>query len=108
MPEISIEDNHILDVVEEVKLLGIKIRSDLKWTANTDYICEKSFKRLWILRRLKALGADKTELIDVYKKQVLSVLELGVPVWAPGLTKHEVTQIESAESSYSYNYGYRV
>ena len=28
-----------LEVVESFKLLGVKIRSDLKWSENTDYIC---------------------------------------------------------------------
>ena len=49
---------------------------------------------MWILRRLKGLGASTDELLDVYIKQVRSVLELAVPVWEPALTIHEVKQIE--------------
>ena len=48
----------------------------------------------WIIRRLKGLGATDEELLDVYYKQVRSVLELAVPVWEPALTKQEARQIE--------------
>ena len=73
------------------------IRSDMKWYDNTDYICEKGYSRLWMLRRLKGLGASETELMDVYTKQVRSVLELAVPVWQPALTQIEVKQIERVQ-----------
>ena len=36
----------------------------------------------------------KSEILDVYFKQVRSVLELAVPVWEPALPIHEVKQIE--------------
>ena len=47
-----------------------------------------------MLRRLKGLGANEEEILDVYQKQVRSVLELAVPVWQAGLTQQEVRQIE--------------
>ena len=86
-----------MEVVEIFKLLGVMIRSDMKWWDNSDYICQKGYSRLWILRRMKALalGASETELLDVYQKQVRCVLELAVPVWQPALTKKEQTQIDS-------------
>ena len=83
-----------LEVVEKYKLLGVWVRSDLKWRDNTDYICQKGYTRLWMLRRLKLLGASQLELLDVYQKQVRSVLELAVPVWQPALTISEKIQIE--------------
>ena len=43
---------------------------------------------------LKGLGAIEAEMLDVYKKQARSVLELAVPVWQPALTQQEVKQIE--------------
>ena len=80
-----------LEVVESFKLLGVKITSDLKWKENTDYICQKGYTKLWVLRRLKALGATESELLDVYEKQVRSILELAVPVWQPALILSEST-----------------
>ena len=36
----------------------------------------KANKRLWIIRRLKFLGAQQEDLLDVYTKQVRSVITL--------------------------------
>ena len=83
-----------LEVVESFKLLGVIIRTDLKWCDNTDFICQKGYSRLWMLRRLKGLGATLDEMLDVYQKQVRSVLEMAVPVWHPALTLKDTKQIE--------------
>ena len=77
--------------------MGVIIRSDLKWQDNTDLICQKGYARLWLLRRLKGLGADVLEMLDVYEKQVRTVLEMTVPVWQPSLTQHESVQIERVQ-----------
>ena len=50
----------------------------MKWYDNTDYICQKGYSRIWMLRRLVGLGASIAELADVYEKQVRTVLELAV------------------------------
>ena len=50
-----------------------------------------------MLKRLKGLGASEEEMLDVYTKQIRSVLELAVPVWQPALTKQEVKQIERVQ-----------
>ena len=55
MPEISI-NNTRLDVVEQSKLLGVIISSDLKWEANTQYIARKCNSMVWTIRRLKKMG----------------------------------------------------
>ena len=53
---------------------------------NTLYISKKAYSRLWLLRRLKNIGASRDEMIDVYQKQVRPILELAVPAWHPALT----------------------
>ena len=49
--------------------------------------------------KLKKLGAKEEELLDVYTKQIRSVLEMAVPVWEPGLTKKEKKQLERVQKS---------
>ena len=44
MPDVHIDDQS-LDVVDEVKLLGLVITIDLKWTTNTESICNKGYRR---------------------------------------------------------------
>ena len=73
--------NENLEVVKEMKIVGFMLRSDLKTIYNTRYIVSKAYSRMWILRRLKAIGATRTRLIDVLQKQVLSVVTLGVAAW---------------------------
>ena len=71
----------------------------MKWDMNTNYICGKAYDRIWMIRRLKALGATNTELVDVYIKQVRCVLEMAAPVWTPALTKGQITQIERVQKT---------
>ena len=97
LPSLSIGESRDLEVVESMKLLGVIIQSDMKWGQNTDFICKKGFSRLWMLRRLKGLGASQHELLDVYKKQVLCVMEMAVAAWAGALTKNEKRQIERVQ-----------
>ena len=79
-PELSMEGVK-LEVVEKMKLLGVIITSDLTWDENTEFITNKAFSRLWLLRRLKKLGASRAALCDIYAKNVRSVLEFSAAVW---------------------------
>ena len=98
LPKLNI-DGQELDVVEVQKLLGVIIQSNLKWHSNTAAMCSKGFARLWLLRRLKTLGATNEELLDAYQKQIRSVMEWAVPVWEPGLTKRDSYQIERVQKA---------
>ena len=91
-----------IETVEEIKLLGLMVRNDLSWKANTDAMTKKAYSRLWILKRLKAQGAKLEDLTDIYIKQVRSILEFGAPVWNVGLTKDEVMNIERVQKSFLY------
>ena len=103
MPQLSLEPGINLTLVESFQLLGVIVQSNLKWDQNTDYICTKAYERIWMIRRLKLLGASSTELVDVYNKQVRSVLEMAVVVWNPALTKHQVAQIERVQKTVCAN-----
>ena len=54
----------------------------------------KANKRLWILRRLKYLGAKQTDLVDIYTKQIRCVLELAVPAWQGSVSQAEKMNLE--------------
>ena len=97
-PEIEVngfKDN--LEIVTETKLLGIMLTSDLKWTRNTEFICKKAYKRMWTLRRMKILDIDPLVILDVYEKEIRSVLELAVPAWHSGLTAKQSDDIERVQ-----------
>ena len=98
IPELTINGTPI-EVVEEIKLLGVKISSDLKWNLNTLYSTKRGYAKLWMLRRLKAHGANQNELCDIYSKHVRSVMENSAAVWHPGLTQNNSTDIERVQKS---------
>ena len=86
-----------IELIEEMKLLGVVITSDLRFHKNTEFIVKRGFSRIWILKRLKNLGASRKQLIDVYLKQIRSILELAVPVWQPTLTLEDRLKIERVQ-----------
>ena len=101
IPEFTL-DGHDLEVVEEMRLLGLILRSDLTWHANTDNMVTKANKRLWMLRRLHALGAETDDMVDIYSTQIRSVLELAVPAWHGSISQGERLEIERVQKSAFY------
>ena len=96
-PEMHFSDKTILDVVPDIKLVGVIVSSDLKWCKNTNYICSKATQKLWLLRRLKKYQLDIFKIFDVYTKEVRSILEYAVLVWHSGITRCQSRQIENAQ-----------
>ena len=99
MPKVTFDGYNYLEVVEEMKLLGIIIQSNMKWHANTQNLCKKGYTRLWMLRNLQKHGACQADLLDVYVKQCRCMLELAVPVWNPAVSKNEVSQLERVQKT---------
>ena len=95
-PSLILEGNPI-EVVEVTKLLGLTIRSDMKWVSNTENMVKKGSKRLWLLRRLKFLGASVSNLLEVYTKQIRCILELAAPAWQGGITLAEKQDLERVQ-----------
>ena len=62
----------VLEVVNEMCRLGVKIRSDLKWSKNIEDVVKRASKKLWILWRLNGLGDQK--LVDMYIEHCRSIL----------------------------------
>ena len=85
--------NKQLEVVEEIRLLGVIIRSDLKWSSNTQDL--RASNKLWVIRRLKSLGANNLELLDIYNRHCRSILEFGVPAWHSAITNKEKMDLET-------------
>ena len=73
------------------------VTNDLKWEANTQYICAKAYKKIWTLRRMKKLDIEPLDILEVYMKEVRSILELAVPDWHSGLTLKQAADIERVQ-----------
>ena len=98
MPKFNLENDEI-ELLEEMKILGVVFSSDMKWHANTANLVDRAYSRVWILRRLKNLGTGVPELLDVYRHQIRSILELAAPVWHSSLTLDDRTDIERVQKS---------
>ena len=99
IPEFNQGSLHI-ETMEEMKLLGLIVSNDLTWKRNTEYLTKKAYQKLWSIKRLIKHGASLDDIIDIYEKQVRSVLEFGVPVWNSGITKEEALEIERVQKSF--------
>ena len=87
MPEMKLNGTRI-DLVEQSKLLGVNLTSNLSWSANTEFVIQKCNKKTWMLRRLKKLGTRQDDLIDVFVKHIRSIAEFAV--WNSSLTGEEI------------------
>ena len=98
-PKVHFSNGELLELVSDIRLVGVIISNDMRWKKNTDYFCQKATKKLWTLRRLKQYNLDPFQIFDVYCKEVRSLLELAVPVWHSGLTISESKQIENIQKT---------
>ena len=53
---------------------------------------------MWIIILVRR--AIKIKIVDVFFKQIRSILEFGVPVWNCGLTKEESIEIERVQKTF--------
>ena len=54
-------------------------------------------RRIWVLRRLRKLGFGDEFIIEVYKKEIRTLLEYAVQVWHGALTKKDSEKIEKVQ-----------
>ena len=52
---------------------------------------------MWTLRRMKVLDLDPSIILDVYIKEIRSIVELAVPAWHSGLTLKQRSDIERVQ-----------
>ena len=86
-----------LKQVESKKLLGTIISSDLTWRENTNFLVQKSYKRLEILRKLYEFNVPITDLVHIYTLYVRSILEFNCCVWHFSITVEESEEIERVQ-----------
>ena len=59
-------NNNLIKQINVTKLLGVWIEEDLTWSKNTTEICKKSYSRVSMLTKLKYVGVEIEELINIY------------------------------------------
>ena len=75
-----------IDKLDEIKVVGVWLTSDLKWGKNTQELCKRAYARISLLTKLRYVGVKREDLIDVYILFVRSLLEYCAVVWHSRLT----------------------
>ena len=53
--------------------------------------------KIWMLRHLKALGASRRSLLEIYTKHIRCILEFACPAWTGALTLKESRKLERVQ-----------
>ena len=61
--------NQKIENVQEIKLLGLILTSDLCWDKNTDYLVKDANKRMLMLHAASKFTSDKQVLKQIYYRR---------------------------------------
>ena len=95
---ISLNERNI-EIIPEMKLLGVVVTDDLKWHKNTKHLTKRAWIRMQLLKKVAGFGASMSEKLDIYKKIVRSVLEQSCTVWHSSLTKGNEKDLERVQKA---------
>ena len=87
-------NDKLIQPVSKIKLLGVILTNDLKWSANTSHIYSKVNQRLYLLNKLKHFGLKIDELIIAWRTILRPITEYAVPLWHSGLSECDSNKIE--------------
>lgn len=90
-------DQHPLKQSTSVKLLGVHIRCDLKWSDHVDFMIKRANGRIHLIRILKGHGLPIEDLCTIYTGFLRPLVEYASPVWNGGLTKEQVDRLERVQ-----------
>ena len=90
-------DGNVLEVIQQIRLVGFILSDDLSWKKNTESLVTRAYNKMWILRRLKALGASKKILRLVYFQHIRSIVEFGAPAWNSAISMIESRKLERVQ-----------
>ena len=88
-----------IDVVDETKLLGTVITSDLKWKRNTEELVKKAYSRMQILHKIAEYGPKIEDMKTIFILYVRSILEQSCVVWGTSLTQENSEDIQRVQKS---------
>ena len=88
-----------IDVIDETKLLGTIITSDLKWSKNTEFLVKKANARMRLLHKISEFSPPIEDLVTIYTSYIRSILEQSCTVWHSGLTQEDSEDLERIQKS---------
>ena len=88
-----INDNRV-KCADDLNLLGVIIRKDLKWSANTDFMVTKCNRKFFMFAKLKFFRASRDDLLRVWTSYLRPICEYAAPLWHSSITSAESSKIE--------------
>ena len=90
-------NNKNLEQVGSIKFLGVWLTKNLSWQKNCEEILKKAHKRISLITKLKYIGVNRNDLVDIYKLFIRSVLEYASVVYHSKLTEDQSKILDSVE-----------
>ena len=91
-PTITLND-HPLEVVHQIKYLGVTFSLNLCWSTHIQTICKKARRIIGILyRQFCSTGTHSSSVLKLYIALVRPHLEYAAQVWIPHLAKDILSQ----------------
>ena len=81
----------------KIKLLGVIISKDLRWSENTSHICQKVNRKFYLLCKLKQFGVGTDQLLTEWKVLIRPITEYAAPLWHSGLSASDINLLESLQ-----------
>ena len=88
-----------VEIVNESKLLGVIISSDLKWDRNTNHVVKNANKMMKMLHIASKFTRNKAHLEHIFKTFIRSRLEYASTVWHSSLTVSNRNDLERIQKS---------
>ena len=86
-----------IEVVPNVKLLGLNISHNLKWNVHVSEIIRKVSSRLYFLRQLKRAHVATKELLTFYITCIRPITKYACPVFHNGLSSYLSDDLEKLQ-----------
>ena len=77
MPQLKVNDDSLLEVIYDLKLVGLVVTSDLSWHKHVEYTIKRVNSVIWQITRFKLNGAHQDKLKTFYVLKIRSILMFG-------------------------------
>ena len=92
-------DGNILEKKSTSKLLGMWISEDLSWSKHCQEICKMAYARLSLITKLKYVGVETEDLIEIYILFIRSITEYCSVVFHSSLTIEQSAKSEKNQKT---------
>ena len=88
-----------IEKISATKLLGLWISEDMSWTKNCKEICRKSYSRISMITKLKYVGVNIEDLIEIYVLFIRSLTECCSLAFLSTLTREQSQKLENIQKT---------